>query len=135
MISACTNRFPDAPAPLMKTFPDGSSLVLLMDASGSWGNGGEASQWFRAKLPSQLESSKAHGLSGILEVLSTLAPGLPKEIGESEFGWGFSVCVLLLHRDSLDVAIAGGFSSTLLKASMITSKPATNDQFKTGHHG
>ena len=116
LIAACPNRFNNGVAPIV--FPrDGEQAALFaFDGSGSWGSGAETTAWFREWIAATVRDSDDLTPEAVNETLVAAIRELPSDLTDCDFGWTFSLAVILCRQDTVHVAASGSFAAIALNS-------------------
>ena len=102
------------PARVFRLQRGAESLAAIVDGSGSWGTGREAANLSRAHLESRWRSARGWSLSELQADIVEAAARTPETLRAEEFGWSYSVTVLLCSPALVEVLAAGLFRVDVL---------------------
>ena len=111
MIVACPSRYVGSAEPLILQNQHGQTILFISDGSGSWGNGVEAAAWFREWFALNQNAERVTPAT----VTSTLQAGireLPQSISNDAYGWSFSIVIVIIDENMIQVGCCGGLAVT-----------------------
>lgn len=84
-----------------------STVVAVLDARGTWGNGYEAAAWMREALLARW-ANEPPTAEAIAEHMVAAAQSIPEHLDDDYFGCAFCGLALVVERNSFIIVAAGG---------------------------
>lgn len=96
-------------------FDQGSQvLAAIVDGSGSWGSGREAADFTRDAL-ANLWPRRPMSASLIAQDIADVVQDVPAHLRSDDYGWAFSIAVVLLGHTLLETVAAGSYCVDVIR--------------------
>lgn len=112
---------PVTPPRIVRFDRDASSLIAIIDGSGSWGSGREAADRSRGILAASWGRSPQWSAAQLAETIAEAVLSTPQELRDSEFGWAFSITALLCYETRVECLAAGAYRADVIAPQTVTT--------------